>query len=324
MYILFPFFRSGLVNLFQACYTDRAARGHRARAVRSHIYSKTADHMRRRGRRLFMAELIDRRSLKAEMKELLRSAEVNAGAFVGLYLLVSLVLSMLDSVAGGGGPVAYGSTLGSFVSILTSLLGIVLQIGFILYCMEIRRGNRAGYLTLFDGFSFAGRVIGLALLQALFIFLWSLLFAIPGIVAAYRYRFAYLNLCENPELGCMDALNLSKQQTRGYKGQLFALDLSYLGWALLASAPTIVWIAGVSARAASDWLKDAASVAAFTDGTLLVSFLCSLWGAAVQVFYLPAYQCTELGYYETAKRTSGVLPCPPPDAWGGGENGGSF
>ncbi len=30
---------------------------------------------------------------------------------------------------------------------------------------------------------------------------------------------------------------MSKQQTLGYKGQLFMLDLSYIGWALLASLP---------------------------------------------------------------------------------------
>ena len=54
-----------------------------------------------------------------------------------------------------------------------------------------------------------------------------------GIVAAYRYRFAMLNLCENPEIGVMEALNMSKAQTGGFKWQLFVLDLSFLGWMLL-------------------------------------------------------------------------------------------
>ena len=56
-----------------------------------------------------------------------------------------------------------------------------------------------------------------------------------GIVAAYRYRFAMLNLCENPEIGVMEALNMSKAQTLGFKWQLFVLDLSFLGWQLLCA-----------------------------------------------------------------------------------------
>ena len=32
----------------------------------------------------------------------------------------------------------------------------------------------------------------------------------------------------------------------------------------------------------------------------------SVWPLAVALFFLPVYQCTELGYFDTAKRTSGV------------------
>ncbi|MEA4994204.1 MAG: DUF975 family protein, partial [Oscillibacter sp.] len=255
-----------------------------------------------------MAELIDRPALKAEMKELLGSAQVSPKGFVGLYLLLMLALRLVDSLASSGSPVTYGNPLGSFVSILTSLLGVVLQAGFILYCMDIRRGVRSGYLTLFDGFSFAGRVIGLAILETLFIFLWLLLFVGPGIVAAYRYRFAYLNLCENPELGCMDALELSKKQTMGYKGQLFTLDLSYLGWGLLATLPMSVWGGYFTAAQSSSLLNSAAPGS--TGVSLGLDLLCGLWAVVIQIFYLPTYQCTQLGYYETAKRTSGVSPLP--------------
>ena len=71
-------------------------------------------------------------------------------------------------------------------------------------------------------------------------FLWSLLFIIPGIIAGYRYRFALYNLCENPEMGVMEALNMSKAQTRGHKWELFVLDLSFLGWELLCTLPMLI------------------------------------------------------------------------------------
>ena len=92
-----------------------------------------------------------------------------------------------------------------------------------------------GYSTLLDSVYMAGKIILLQLVTTLFIFLWSLLFIIPGIVAVYRYRFALYNLCEDPDMGIMDAIRLSKEQTMGYKGDLFLLDLSFLGWLLLSA-----------------------------------------------------------------------------------------
>lgn len=75
---------------------------------------------------------------------------------------------------------------------------------------------------------------------------------IPGIVAAYRYRFAMLNLCENPEIGVMEALNMSKAQTLGFKWQLFVLDLSFIGWNILVSLTLgilDIWVAPYRAQA---------------------------------------------------------------------------
>ena len=59
----------------------------------------------------------------------------------------------------GGGIPALSNPLGLFVWILVSLLALILEAGCWLYCAAIRRGERTEYLTLFDGFSFAGRLI---------------------------------------------------------------------------------------------------------------------------------------------------------------------
>ena len=32
--------------------------------------------------------------------------------------------------------------------------------------------------------------------------------------------------------------------------------------------------------------------------------MCGLWSTLVSLFYLPVYQCTDIGYYEIAKQTS--------------------
>ena len=43
---------------------------------------------------------------------------------------------------------------------------------------------------------------------------------------------------------------------------------------------------------------------------------------AVSLFYLPHFQCVELGYFETAKRTSGVGSGSEPPAIGAGHGAG--
>ena len=272
-----------------------------------------------------MAQLIDRKQLKQQMKDLLRSAQVGARGMTLLYLALVCALNLTDSLTG----LVNDGLPAMFVSILTSLLGMVLSAGFVLYCMAVRRGERAEYLTLFDGFSFVGRIILLNIVEYLFIFLWSLLFVIPGIIAAYRYRFALYNLYENPGIGVMEALEMSKQQTLGYKGQLFLLDLSYTGWYLLASLPSLIQVGYIYAAVLQDpgyFLADPTRVYALSlPLPLPVQVLLGcLWPLAVALFYLPVYQCTELGYFDIAKHTSGVSlsgaggPDQPDDGgWGG-------
>ena len=178
-----------------------------------------------------MATLIDRKQLKWDMKDLLADAQVSPRAMAALYLGLSLVLSMADTLAGDSG------LLATFLSILTSLLGMVLSAGFVLYCMAVRRGERAEFLTLFDGFSFVGKLIGLNLLMYLFIALWSMLLVVPGIIAAYRYRMALYLLLDHPEMSVMQCIRESKRMMKGHKGELFVMDLSFLGWAILESIP---------------------------------------------------------------------------------------
>ena len=158
---------------------------------------------------------LDTGAIKAESRSLLRTGEVNPFRMTLFYLLITLVLDMINSgvsymidSAGGFTVLSF-----SFVSILVGLVALVLNAGYYCYCFGILRREEMPYESLFDAFPFAGKVILLSIVEGVFIFLWSMLFVIPGIIAAYRYSFAMLNLCENPELGVMEALNLSKQQT---------------------------------------------------------------------------------------------------------------
>ena len=71
--------------------------------------------------------------------------------------------------------------------------------------------------------------------QEMMVFLWSLLFVIPGIIASYRYSMTPYILAENTELSVMEAITESKKMMRGNKFRLFCLELSFIGWDILAT-----------------------------------------------------------------------------------------
>ena len=71
-------------------------------------------------------------------------------------------------------------------------------------------------------------------LRKLYIFLWCLLFIIPGIVKAYEYRMIPYILAENPDMDRKAVFALSKKLMDGEKWHAFGLDLSFIGWHLLS------------------------------------------------------------------------------------------
>ena len=249
---------------------------------------------------------LDTGAIKAESRSLLRTGEVNPFRMTLFYLLITLVLDMINSgvsymidSAGGFTVLSF-----SFVSILVGLVALVLNAGYYCYCFGILRREEMPYESLFDAFPFAGKVILLSIVEGVFIFLWSMLFVIPGIIAAYRYSVAMLNLCENPELGVMEALNLSKQQTFGYKWQLFVLQLSFIGWSLLVLGIFLIYELLIAALLPDSFLG-------IMFGSLLLSVL-----AGVGVYLTPYLNLSICRFYQLA--TAPQVNEPPHfDSWNG-------
>lgn len=66
------------------------------------------------------------------------------------------------------------------------------------------------------------------------VFLWALLFVIPGIIKAFEYAMIPYILAENPEITSKEAFELSKKMMTGNKWRYFVLSFSFIGWVLLA------------------------------------------------------------------------------------------
>lgn len=232
--------------------------------------------------------MIDRRQEKAYAKDVLKRARVSPYLFTAIFVVVNAVLNGLSLTMSSPGmenvyivgayefPLPTLITLPvpmvTFLGLLMSLLLSTLMYGYYSYSMTVRAGNYAEYGTLLDGFTYVGKIILLELVMYCRIFLWSLLFIVPGIIASYRYRFARFNLCENPDLSITEAINMSKAQTQGLKMELFVMDWSFFGWELLSA----------------------------------------LSGGILNIYVLPYRTQTELGYYEFGKHRSGVKPVNDP------------
>ena len=68
----------------------------------------------------------------------------------------------------------------------------------------------------------------------LFVWLWSLLFIIPGIIKSYEYRLVPYIYAENPDMKYSDILAESSKLMKGHKWNTFVLDLSFIGWEILS------------------------------------------------------------------------------------------
>ncbi len=257
----------------------------------------------------------DIRALKSDARALIRTGSVSPIRMTALLLVISFALELLDSsvsyMIGSSGGFTVLSF--SFISILIELVTLVLNAGYTCYSLGILRGERMPYESLFDAFSFAGKVILLSLVQGLFIFLWSLLFFIPGIIAAYRYSFAIMNLCDNPSLGVMEALDLSKRQTNGYKGQLFLLSLSFFGWMLLAGA-VVMLVEYLIYGSPAVMLDPAATLMQVLSLTFVEQGLASL----AALYLTPYMHLSFCGFYR-AVTSPAEPPQPqlPQDGWNG-------
>jgi len=143
----------------------------------------------------------------------------------GPVLLVSFVFTALLAAL-------TGASYGAAALILMGPLTVGLCWGTLGFWRDRKPGLGECFIRGFDNI---GRKIGGYLWMMLFVMLWSMLFVIPGIVKSYSYAMTPYILADLPDVPAKDALKLSMRTMDGHKAELFVLDLSFLGWALLSA-----------------------------------------------------------------------------------------
>lgn len=264
---------------------------------------------------------MDRKQLKAQSKQLIKTAQPKPVVMAIIYLLIMAVLNFLSFKLVGGYDVgemneqfdagfnagyyyndydnvdpdmfayvledaledALPSPAAALLDAAIEVVSIMLGAGFIIFCLRTLRGMEASYWNIFDSFGMFIRILWLYILEGVFVFLWALLFVIPGIIAMYRYRMAIYLLLEHPEMSALDCIRESKRLMAGHKWELFALDVSFIGWLLLV--------------AAVNYAGEKLAVMMPTSIITEIMYVIGI-GVIVQFFVFPYMELTVAGYYK--------------------------
>ena len=140
------------------------------------------------------------------------------------------IISFLLSIAGT--IVVVSLVMAAFYLIVGSVVGV----GYAKFNLDlVGQRQEPDVKTLFDYFKYWQTTAVAALLRGLYVFLWSLLLVIPGIVAGYSYAMTNYILADHPELSPSEAIARSKEMMQGNRWRLFCLEFSFIGWSILCA-----------------------------------------------------------------------------------------
>lgn len=237
-----------------------------------------------------MQQILNRPAIKAEAKSFIGQ---NARwwkmtlATIAIYL-ISGGFSIYVNIATVINHDDPSPTVGYSSSVITLLL-IPFTIAASGFYLNHIRGFNPEWKSLYkEGIDNYGSYLVTGVLVNAFTVLWSLLFVVPGIIKAIAYSQAKYVIHDNPRLKGKEAIEISKRMTNGFKGDLFSMYLSFIGWYILVG----------------------------------------LTGGILSIYVTPYVETTAAMYYENLKRYSIENGIVAPEAFGiapvtGGAQGGN-
>jgi len=151
----------------------------------------------------------------------------------------AIIVNLLYLVIAGAAKISF---LGYFILIGPMTFGVC---SYFLGLARDKKPNIESLFEVFKNFKLIVKSLILFFVTTLFILLWTLIFIIPGIIACLKYSQSFFILNDNPNTGPLQAIELSKKMMEGYKGKLFFLYLSFIGWVflcLLSGGIGFIWL----------------------------------------------------------------------------------
>ena len=162
----------------------------------------------------------------------LSALENKWGNFVAITFVYGFIIGITQILSGDKDSPAILHLIG----LVLFILALPLTWGFQTLFLGAVRGGEATAKDMFEGYNkeLFSRVLTTTLLYYVYVFLWSLLLLIPGCIKSYSYAMTPYILKDNPEMKNNAAIEESMRMMDGHKLELFLLDLSFIGWALLS------------------------------------------------------------------------------------------
>lgn len=162
----------------------------------------------------------------------LNALENKWGNFVAITFVYGFIIGITQILSGDKDSPAILHLIG----LVLFILALPLTWGYQTLFLGAVRGGEATAKDMFEGYNkeLFSRVLTTTLLYYVYVFLWSLLLLIPGCIKSYSYAMTPYILKDNPEMKNNAAIEESMRMMDGHKLELFLLDLSFIGWAILS------------------------------------------------------------------------------------------
>lgn len=184
---------------------------------------------------------MDRKLLKQNAKTNFKKQWGDSIVITLIMYGAGIALSLLLLPVQTGAPTEVSFILIMVSSVITmafSLLVLpIFQVGCIRFFQKLRMNVPTGIGEVTGNFKDGNfkNIVLTNLIMYIKIYLWTLLFIIPGIIKTYEYRLIPYILAVRPDIDRKEAFRLSKILMDGYKWKSFVLDLSFWGWNILAA-----------------------------------------------------------------------------------------
>ena len=184
---------------------------------------------------------MDRKLLKQNAKANFKKQWGDSIVITLIMYGAGIALSLLLLPVQTGAPTEVSFILIMVSSVITmafSLLVLpIFQVGCIRFFQKLRMNVPTGIGEVTGNFKDGNfkNIVLTNLIMYIKIYLWTLLFIIPGIIKTYEYRLIPYILAVRPDIDRKEAFRLSKILMDGYKWKSFVLDLSFWGWNILAA-----------------------------------------------------------------------------------------
>jgi len=171
----------------------------------------------------------ENRDLRAQSRSQLKGVWGKMALAILVYYLITMVPQFLFWEYG----FLHIPLLETIITIAVFVVMGPFALGLVGYFLKRIRQEEFCLNNIFDGFLKFLPSFLLMFFYMLFIFLWTLLLIVPGLIKMYAYSMVFYIMYDNPEIKPLDAIKQSKIMMKGYKGKLFLLHLSFIGWGFL-------------------------------------------------------------------------------------------